>query len=345
MSDASQTCTARLNVADAKTSKSDILGTYSATSDVHTNESWSWDVSRTQTECQVCTQYPEIAWSVQQLCQKYWPTCYEDLQIRRLEGGSFNRIFALTFHPSTKPRPSVLSSPLNRQPMQKLSVCQEDNPSGDYILRVSRGWGPDGEIEDQVNLLSYVRLRTDIPIPRILAYDTGSDNNLGLPYALHTRIPGVPLNSIIASLTFDQRLDLVHATAGIIKELQKIKSPVAGKIRFPKSSGDTSEFSKDNLNNGDAGATNTSLEEKLAVMVTNVRESSQYRKAKPTTNNAENLQVLHFDLISEDSYNGTANILESANGVYTCCFLLQLPIYTPNAPRTADQQDELRGNR
>ena len=262
MLDVSETRTARSNVSDAKSSVSAASGVRSPSSEVHTNNSRPWTVLRTATECQICTQYPEIAWSVQQLCQKLWPTCYEEIQITRLDGGSYNRIFALKFRPSATIRPSVLNPLLDYQPSSARHAIQEDTPSGNYILRVSRGWGPDGTIEDQVNILSYVKLHTDLSIPRILAYDTGSNNDLEQPYSLQTRVPGVPLSTILGGLSFSQRLDLVDEIATIIKKTQKIVSPVPGKLGFQKSVG------RSETDGTGIGAKDTSLEEKLAIMTT-----------------------------------------------------------------------------
>ena len=318
MSDASQTYTAKSNISDATSSKSGTLDTHPALSEVHTNDSRPWDVSRTDTECQVCTQYPEIAWSVQQLCQKLWPTCYEEIQITRLAGGSFNRIFALTFPPSAVLHPPVLNSFLDHQPLNTrrgLPSSQKDFGFGEFILRVSRGWENDGEIEHHVDILSYVQLHTDIPSPRILAYDSGSDNDVELPYTLQTRIPGVPLSTILGSLTFSQRLDLVHEIATIIKKTQKIMGPVPGKIGVPKTT-DKSESKSDGLVDESA-----SLEEKLAVMSTAsstmiADNQSAEQKTNPLIKSADALKILHYDLVTmrsdDDPYNGTINTVKSS---------------------------------
>ena len=305
MSETSETQSARSNTSNSDLPKSNDGDPRSAMSEALNAGSIPWNVSFTQTECEVNTPFSELAWSVQQLCQKFWPTSYEEVQIARLDGGSFNRIVSLTLNPSTALRPvlsQVLPTNQSKNPRCKSSIDPDDKPAANYILRISR-W-EDSDIEHQIEILSYVRLHTDIPIPRILAYDVGSNNTLERPYTLQKRIPGVPLNKIINNLTFSQRLDLVSEIASIVKKMQKIESPAPGKIGVPK----TTKC--------------TSLEEKLAAAtITNLTADRhglpEQEEATPTTEGVDALQVLHFDLITmfgnDDPYNHTVNALKSCD--------------------------------
>ena len=301
MSKASERYYTASQVSSTDSTKSDNTDKHTAISDAPDDEILRWDVSNTQTECEICTQFPEIAWSVQQICKKYWPTGYEDIQITRLEGGSFNRIFSLTVSPSAALCPELSLPPQASQSQNSRQIPlidRDDDTNRAYILRVSRWeWS---EIEQPMEILSYVRLHTDIPVPRILAYDAGSDNALELPYTLQKRIPGVPLSSILSDLTFDQRMDLVKEIASIMKKTQSIEGPAAGKFGFPKKP--IPYISSDGL-----------AVVKTATSATDGHEPSEHKDAKPIAEGADALQVLHFDLecSDDDAFNDTVNTIKS----------------------------------
>ena len=302
MSKASERYYTASQVSSTDSTKSDNTDKHTAISDAPDDEILRWDVSNTQTECEICTRYPEIAWSVQQICKKYWPTGYEDIQIARLEGGSFNRIFSLTVSPSAALRPKLLL-PLQTNQSQNSGrhplIGRDDDANGAYILRVSR-W-EDSEIEQPMQILSYVRLHTDIPVPLILAYDAGSDNALELPYTLQKRMPGVPLNSILSDLTFSQRMDLVKEIASIMKKTQSIEGPAAGKLGFPKAT---------------KGSPSTLAVTTTANSTMDGDGPSEFKDQRPITKDTDALEILHFDLPSfsddDEPYNDTVNTIKAS---------------------------------
>ena len=256
--------------------------------------------------------FEEFAWSVQQLCKRFWPTAYEEVTITRLDGGSFNRIIALSVKPSLALTQAVLPVLSRKQ--------NQNEQSEHYILRIARLG--DLEIPNHVATLFYIQKHSTIPVPRVLAFDIGSDNVLEKPYTLQQRIPGVPLENIIEELTFEQRRGLAVQIARIIRQMQDVRNPVAGEIGVPTHT-QYEYHTFDEVSNklqaivpGEA-----SLEKKLAFMtVTGLPPATSkalesFDHAESELNNAENLRVLHFELKtnwgSKDPYNGVVNTVEN----------------------------------
>ena len=282
------------------------------------SSAWS-RASFTPTEDGHETPFAEFAWSVQQLCKRFWPSSYEEIAITHVDGGSFNRIVGLSVKPSL-----ALAKSLTRVPP---NLGSHEDRSENYILRISRE--EDTEVANHIMTLFYIRLHSTLPVPRILAFDIGSDNTLEKPFTLQQRIKGVPLNTVIDDLTFDQRLNLVDEIASIINQMQEFQSSAAGKIGFPKrllqtsSSPPTASEDVDNLDPRER-----TLEEKLALMTTTASKLETLELADEVRAEIDDtgpLQILHYDLVAtysaNDHYNGTVNNITSNNGRAVLCFL------------------------
>ena len=254
--------------------------------------------------------FEEFAWTVQEVCKRFWPTAYEDVTITRLDGGSFNRIVALSVKPSLALGPAVPALLPNTQ--------GQDERSEHYVLRVARD--SDLQVVDHITVLYYVQKHTSIPVPRVLAFDIGSDNAVERPYTLQQRIPGVCLDTIISKLTFDQRRGLAAQIARIIRQMQGAKNPVAGKIGIPtRVAHNASDEASLELQANGLGE--LSLDKKLAFMtVTGLPSATDeapksFAEADPEISEEDHLQVLHFDLTSRfgnnDQYTGVVNTVRN----------------------------------
>ena len=258
------------------------------------------------------TPFEEFAWSVQQLCKKFWPSAYEEVTITRLDGGSFNRIVGLSVKPSLALTPEAI-------PALPETSNSEDR-SEHYILRISRD--DDSDIADHIMTLFYLRTHTNLPVPRVLAFDVGSDNVLESSYTLQQRMPGIPLNTIIKKLSFGQRRGLAIQIAQIIRQMQDVKSPVAGRIGIithiqPVTSGESSDKTPG------IEAVELSLEKKLAFLTMTglpsdtSEASTAFEQAEAKMDSTHTLQVLHFDLNTNfdggDHFNGTACTVKRDN--------------------------------
>jgi hypothetical protein len=78
--------------------------------------------------------------------------------------------------------------------------------------------------------LIYVRQRTSIPVPEIIAKDFSCDNPLEKPYVIQNRVPGSDLNTIWDTLSHSQRCKIACEMGRTIKTLLSLESPVAGLV-------------------------------------------------------------------------------------------------------------------
>lgn len=103
---------------------------------------------------------------VKKLIHTRWPHVPEDdVQVERMSGGQYNRIIGVSFNDSTK-----------------------DDKVLKYILRIQR-FAEHPLAEDLAPLL-FLASRTDINVPKLIAYDTSTNNSLESTYMIQERIPG-----------------------------------------------------------------------------------------------------------------------------------------------------------
>ena len=175
--------------------------------------------------------FAEFKPGVEKLCEAMWPPpktirrriatrlrksrlfrcCVPSPQtplIERLKGGDYNRITSITL-------PSSYGSATRK-----------------FILRNSR-WSGQGRPDRDVATLDFVRQRTSIPVPHVVAYDFDSDNALRKPYVIQQRVPGSDLNSIWGELSHVQRCTIAREMGSVVKSLLSLESPIPGIIDAP----------------------------------------------------------------------------------------------------------------
>ncbi|KAI9933655.1 hypothetical protein MW887_008128 [Aspergillus wentii] len=64
---------------------------------------------------------------------------------------------------------------------------------GKYLMRVSLPAHPHQKTESEVATLDFVRKYTEIPVPRVFAFDSSNNNDLGFEWILMELMPGVSL--------------------------------------------------------------------------------------------------------------------------------------------------------
>lgn len=148
------------------------------------------------------TPFAEFESQVRQLCQEIWP-----LSIERMAGGSYNRIIGLSFK----------NAGLNTTGLQA---------QGDYILRIPRF--DDAHLENQIGTLTYLHAHSEIPVPKVVAYDLSDQNHLGNPYLLQTRLNGLNLQKVYMTLNHTQKCEIAREFARILREIRALTFPSAG---------------------------------------------------------------------------------------------------------------------
>ena len=121
--------------------------------------------------------------------------------ITRLPGGQYNRVVGLTF---PAPLPSAL-------------------------LRITRNADDPPPLAPTIALLQHLS-HTPIPVPRIIAYDTTTNNPLNLPYLLQTILPGQRLDEVYDSLSTPVRCVVAEQMAALIGAIERITFATPGLV-------------------------------------------------------------------------------------------------------------------
>ncbi|THY12194.1 hypothetical protein D6D01_08668 [Aureobasidium pullulans] len=103
---------------------------------------------------------------------------------------------------------------------KKISPRQEYSPS-ELILRISGNHISKIKTNNEAAVLLWLRDNTNIPVPRVVAHDSSTNNSLGQEYILMTREPGESLSDVYGALSsaqMDSVLDqLIDINAGLHK--------------------------------------------------------------------------------------------------------------------------------
>ena len=82
-----------------------------------------------------------------------------------------------------------------------------------FVLRINIPMIPWYKTESEVATLTYVRLFTTIPVPRVVAYDNTTDNALRAEWILMERIPGKPYSEVQRQMTAGQKIEMARKVA------------------------------------------------------------------------------------------------------------------------------------
>ncbi|KAH9967393.1 phosphotransferase enzyme family-domain-containing protein [Russula dissimulans] len=101
-----------------------------------------------------------------------------------------------------------------------------------FIMRVSLPVDPFFKTASEVATLRYVGKITSIPVPRVIAFDSSAENELGFEWILMSKLPGVALKSLwdSPSLLWEERVELTKTLAGYVKQLTSFKFPRMGSL-------------------------------------------------------------------------------------------------------------------
>lgn len=129
----------------------------------------------------------------------------KDISIKFFAGGGFNKLYAITS-----------------------SIAEYDERT-ECIFRVAMPIDPWYKTESEVATMEYVRRYTSIPVPKIYAYDSSSDNKLGFEWILMEKMAGKPLDDYwdIYGYEFDRfdmntKLQIARSVAEWVHELSKL---------------------------------------------------------------------------------------------------------------------------
>ena len=88
---------------------------------------------------------------------------------------------------------------------------------------------PNQNIRTQSNLLETLN-SLGIQAPHVLAYDCTSDNAIGVPFSLQTRLEGQGLDVVYPELTLTERLGMASELIRIMVAIEKIEFQHSGRL-------------------------------------------------------------------------------------------------------------------
>ena len=109
-------------------------------------------------------------------------------------------------------------------------MSSSENSPHQFILRVPR-WD-EGQVGQEMALLSYLSTQTTIPVPKVYYYDLTVDNAISSPYVLQGRIVGESVLTMYEKMTHPEKMSFVTEFAQLLCKLQVISSPVSGELFF-----------------------------------------------------------------------------------------------------------------
>jgi aminoglycoside phosphotransferase (APT) family kinase protein len=91
-----------------------------------------------------------------------------------------------------------------------------------YIFRATTPVEPFFKTVDEVATLSYLREHTSIPVPRVIAHSSTSDNEVGCEWILMEKIPGVALADAWRDIDLETKSRVTRSVVGYVRQLRDL---------------------------------------------------------------------------------------------------------------------------
>ncbi|GAB7342729.1 hypothetical protein MBLNU457_g0876t1 [Dothideomycetes sp. NU457] len=104
------------------------------------------------------------------------------------------------------------------------------SPRGAFSMRVMEPKDPVYKTLSELATLDHIRAATSIPVPRVIASDSSSDNELGFEYILTEGSPGQSLRAIWPTLTWEQKVALVKQVAEVTAQMHALRYEQMGSL-------------------------------------------------------------------------------------------------------------------
>lgn len=99
-------------------------------------------------------------------------------------------------------------------------------------MRVSLPVDPHYKIESEVATINFVRKETNMPVPRIIAFDSNNQNQLGFEWILMEKMPGATLRKRWRKMSWEAKKDIVKDLARFQAQLFDKRFSGIGNIFF-----------------------------------------------------------------------------------------------------------------
>ncbi|KAI9901427.1 hypothetical protein N3K66_003244 [Trichothecium roseum] len=110
----------------------------------------------------------------------------------------------------------------------KVFLLVNKSTGTEFIFRICLPVYPWYKTESEVATMEFVRERTEIPVPKVYAFDSSADNELGYEWILMERLSGVRYKDVDDKLDMDSRLAIARKLAEWYTNSRSIGSPILG---------------------------------------------------------------------------------------------------------------------
>lgn len=114
----------------------------------------------------------------------------------------------------------------------KLYLISYAGHQTEYLLRVTLPVEPYFKTESEVATLMFLSAKTSVPVARVVAWDSNSDNELGFEWLLMERVKGVTLDSVWRRMSWQDKHVLTADIAEMIRHLRTFKFDRIGSLYF-----------------------------------------------------------------------------------------------------------------
>ena len=114
----------------------------------------------------------------------------------------------------------------------KLYEISAPELNSNYLLRATLPAEPYFKTESEVATIAFLRANTTISVPRIIAWQSNLDGDLGSEWILMEKLEGVTLLSVWRKIPWGRKLSLVEEIAKFTKELQSYRFDKIGGLYF-----------------------------------------------------------------------------------------------------------------
>ena len=149
------------------------------------------------------TRTPDTS-AIRELAIQHLPRTYTDIEAEFFAEGAFNKLY------------SVWSPHISQQ----------------YLMRVTLPVEPFFKTESESATLGYIRAYSSVPVPKVIAYDSSSENPIGFEWILLEKIEGIPLSEVWERMDFDSKSSLSREMAHILQQLSDLRFREIGNLYF-----------------------------------------------------------------------------------------------------------------
>lgn len=141
---------------------------------------------------------------IKSLAMHHLPQNFTEIHVDFFAEGAFNKLYSV----------------------RSLSISQQ------YIMRVTLPVEPFFKTESECATLAYIRMHTSIPIPKVIAYSSTSENELGFEWMLIEKINGIPLSGAWESMNFESKVKLSNEMSRYLQQLSSLRFDEIGNLYF-----------------------------------------------------------------------------------------------------------------